>query len=185
MPRTTKTNAPEIQPSTATASEAVNVKTEEKKLVKKYEATDLIPCRSTTQGELLLSGKKSDILYRWSAYSDVTNVEYQDLYSLKASRSDYIYKPLFVIEDEELLGNPMWNDLALLYERLYQNEDMSAFLNLPLAQFKQALIAAPEGYRQALCIEAVTQIESGSFDSMNKIKAIDEICGTDLKSMFA
>lgn len=157
----------------------------EAKEPKKFQANDLISCRSLTQGELLLPGKKSEILYRWSAYGDVTNVEYQDLYALKASRSDYILKPLFVIEDEELLNQPLWSDLKAIYEKLYSNEDMDKFLALPLAQFKRALLAAPAGYRQALCIQAATQIANGSFDSMNKIKAIDEVCGTDLKSIFA
>lgn len=182
MPRATKTTESDLNVETP---DAVTAPVEENKIAKKYEATDLISCRSLTQGELLMPGKKSEILYRWSSYGDVTDVEYQDLYSLKASRSDYVYKPLFVIEDEELLSIPMWADLKPLYDSLYSNEDMSKFLDMPLVQFKRALKAAPDGYRRAICIEAATQIAAGTFDSMNKIKAIDEICGTDLKSTFA
>ena len=65
-----------------------------KKQSKKYEAHDLILVRSITQGTLLFPGKKSGILYRWESYGDLTEVEYQDLYTLKASRSGYLYKLL-------------------------------------------------------------------------------------------
>lgn len=151
---------------------------------KKFNATDLITCRSITQGELLMQGKKSEILYRWSAYGDTAEIEYQDLYALRASRSEYIYRPHFIIEDNALLSDPKWADVKMLYDKIYENENMAALLGLPLAQFKRALTAAPEGYRRALAIEAATRIEDGSFDSMNKIKAIDQICGTDLAAMF-
>lgn len=150
-----------------------------KKTVRKYEANDLIPVRSVTQGELLLPGKKSQILYRWSAYGDVTEVEYQDLYSLKSSRSQYVYGPLFVIEDEELLEDSRWKDIKAIYEQMYSNEDLGAVLRLPIAKFKAALKNAPAGFLNAIKIEVATRIENGTFDSLNKIKAIDEICGTD------
>lgn len=179
MARTAKTTNIENVSSEKISEQATSEKT-----VRKFESTDLIKCRSLTQGELLMPGKKSDILYRWGSYNDVTDVEYQDLYSLKASRSEYLMKPLFVIEDDDLLADPRWADLKTMYKKLYKSEDMTAFLKLPLQQFKKALRAAPEGYKNALCIEAATQAEAGTFDEMNKIKAIDEICGTDLKSIF-
>ena len=69
------------------------------KAVRTFKANDLIPVRSITQGELLLPGKKSGILYTWAAYGDITEVEYQDLYTLKASRSGYIYTCLLYTSD--------------------------------------------------------------------------------------
>lgn len=185
MARTKTTTAESTVEASVTEVESTVATTAEKTTQKrKYEATDLISCRSLTQGTLIMTGKKSGITYRWSAYNDICDVEYQDLYSLKASRSNYVYKPLFVIEDEELLSDARWSDLKAMYDKLYSNENMAAVLDLPLAQFKRALRNAPEGYRKALCIEAATRIEDGTFDSMNKVKAIDEICGTDLKSTF-
>ena len=71
------------------------------KVARKYEPDEMITCRSLTYGELLLTGKKSKLLYSWANYGDTTEVEYQDLQALKSTKSSYLYKPRFVIEDEE------------------------------------------------------------------------------------
>lgn len=166
------------------ANESVQPKTpvvkSSEKTPRKYEATDLIEVQSVTQGELLLPGKKSGILYRWSAYGDITEVEYQDLYTLKASRSEYILKPLFVILDEELLADARWKDVKEIYENMYSAGDIYEIIKLPPAQFKQRLMSLPKGLQDAVKIEVSTQIDNGMFDSISKIKAVDEICGTDL-----
>ena len=148
-----------------------------------YAASDMIPVRSITQGELLMPGKKSQILYRWSAYGDITEVEYQDLYSCKASRSDYIYKPLFIIMDEELLSDPRWKDVDTLYNTMHDTDDIRAVLELPPVKFEKVLKQIPKGFLDAIKVEAATQIEAGTFDSLNKIKILDAVCGTDFKCL--
>lgn len=153
--------------------------------VRKFSGEDLILVRSTTQGELLMTGKKSGILYRWAAFGDVAEVEYQDLYSLKASRSPYLYNPLFVIEDEDLLLDPKWKDLNELYGSMYNNENFDEILSLSASQLKSVLKQMPSGYQNALKIEIATRIEDGSFDSLQKIKAVDEILGTDFMCLIA
>lgn len=156
-------------------------KTTEKVSEKVYEATDLIPCRSITQGTLLMSGKQSKILYRWVSYGDIVEVEYRDLYSLKASHSGYIYEPFFVIEDEELLQNARWKDLIDLYDRMYDSSDINKVIDLPITKFKEVLKTIPEGFKNAIKIEIATRLNNGTFDSISKIRAVDEICGTELE----
>lgn len=150
---------------------------------KKYKSTDLIMVRSLTQGELLVEGKKSGILYRWSALGDVTEMEYQDLYTLKASRSGFVYKPCFVIEDEELLAQAQWSDVKKLYDGMYTTDDIDALFKMTAQQLTRQLPKMPKGLVDAFLIEASTRIDEGSFDSINKIKAIDKACGTDLMCM--
>lgn len=150
---------------------------------KKYEPDDLVSVRSTTQGTLLLPGSKSKILYTWESYGDVVQVEYQDLYTLKASRSNYLYKPFFVIEYEELLEDPRWSDLKKVYDNMFTKSDISTILNLPPADFKETLSTVPDGFKDAVKMEVATRLEAGTFDSIKKIKIVDEICGTDLFSI--
>lgn len=175
-----KTAAPVIEEPVATVE-----KIEPKKIAKKFEANDMIQVRSITQGELLLPGKKSGLLYRWSAYGDITEVEYQDLYALKSSRSQYIYSPLFIIEDEDLLEDVRWKDVKALYESMYENEDLDAILRLSLASFKKTLKSLPTGMQNAVKIEIATRIDNGTFDSIQKIKAVDEIFGTDFITLIS
>lgn len=78
------------------------------------------------------------------------------------------------------MTDPRWKDIAALYENMYKTEDLSQILRLPITQFKKALKQSPAGLRDAIKIEVATRIEAGTFDSIAKIKAVDEICGTDL-----
>lgn len=147
---------------------------------REYNAEDLIPCRSLTQGELILPGKRSGITYRWFAIGEVVEVEYQDLLALNSRRSSYLYGPHFIIEDEELLAQPRWKGLSPIYQKLCNEQDMDEILDLAPAQLKQSLLKFPDTYKKALAIEVATRIENGTYDSINRIKVFDEVLGTDL-----
>lgn len=150
-----------------------------KKAVRKFEPDDLIVCRSITFGELLLTGKKSKLLYSWANYGDTTEVEYQDLQALKSTRSSYLFKPRFIIEDEELVEQ--WGkDFGDIYKNI-EDIDAEDLLKLPVAQLKSKLKKASKGVQLAVKNIAGDKILNGSLDSLAKIKAIDEILGTDLK----
>ena len=156
-----------------------SVKKVEEKAPRKFEPGDMIPCRSLTYGELLLTGKKSKLLYSWANYNDVTEVEFQDLQALKSTKSSYLFKPRFVIEDEELVEQ--WGkDFGDMYKNIV-DVDVEDIFTLPINQFKSKLKKAPKGVQQAVKNIAGEKILNGSLDSLAKIKAIDEILGTDLK----
>lgn len=151
---------------------------EEKKEPRKFAADDMIEVRSLTYGELLLTGPKSRLLYTWSNYDDVTEMEYQDLQALKSTKSSYLFRPRFIIEDEELVEQ--WSrDLKDIYDGLVE-VDVNEMFSLPLSQFKSKLKKAPKGVQQAVKNIAGEKIANGTLDSLKKIKAIDEILGTDL-----
>lgn len=155
------------------------IESEPKKAPRKFAPNDLIVCRSVTYGELLLSGVKSKLMYVWSNYGDTTEVEFQDLQALKSTRSSYLFRPRFVIEDEELVEQ--WSkDFGTMYQDLVE-VDVDELFKLPIGKFKTALKKAPKGVQQAVKNIAGEKIMNGSLDSLAKIKAIDEILGTDLK----
>lgn len=149
------------------------------KTVRTYRDEDLIVCRSITRGYLSYIGKKSGEMYVFANYDDTCEVEVRDLNALRASKSQYLYAPLFVIEDEEFISQPRWKDIKELYDK-FMIEDINEIIEKPLSEFKSILYKLPKGYQTALYSEVATRIHSGEFDSLNKIKAIDEICGTDL-----
>ena len=165
-----------------TVSEEMEVATEPKatkKTVRKFAPDDLIVCRSITFGELLLTGKKSKLLYSWANYGDTTEVEYQDLQALKSTRSSYLFKPRFVIEDEDLIDQ--WGkDFGDIYKNI-EDIDAEDLLKLPVAQLRAKLKKASKGVQLAVKNIAGDKILNGSLDSLAKIRAIDEILGTDLK----
>lgn len=165
-----------------TVTEVIEVAAESKaakKSARKFAPDDLIVCRSITFGELLLTGKKSKLLYSWANYGDTTEVEYQDLQALKSTRSSYLFKPRFIIEDEELVEQ--WGkDFGDIYKNI-EDIDAEDLLKLPVAQLRSKLKKASKGVQLAVKNIAGDKILNGSLDSLAKIKAIDEILGTDLK----
>lgn len=149
------------------------------KEARKYAPGDMIPCRSITYGELLLTGAKTKLLYTWANYGDVTEMEFQDLQALKSTRSSYLFKPRFIIDDEELVEQ--WKgDFGKIYSDIVEM-DVEDLFRLPLNQFKAKLKKAPVGVQQAVKNVAGEKIMNGSLDSLAKIKAIDDILGTQLK----
>lgn len=151
-----------------------------KKEPRKFAQDDMILCKSVTYGELLLPGKKSKLLYIWSNYGDVTEVEFQDLQALRSTRSTYLMNPYFVIEDEELLEQ--WPELKALYDKTMAL-DIDSLFSLPINQFKKRLRDIPVGFKDPIKNIAGEKIRNGSLDSIAKINALDEILGTELKLM--
>lgn len=154
-------------------------KKEIKKDVKTFKEDEGILCKSITRGELIYIGKKSNTKYIFSNYDDTCEIEVRDLNSLKSSKSAYLYDPLFVIEDEEFLSQPKWKDIREMYDQAVAN-DINEIIDKPIGQFKQIISQLNKGYKEALAREVATRIHEDNFDSLSKIKAIDEICGTDL-----
>ena len=149
-----------------------------KKAARKFAPDELITCRSITYGELLLTGTKSKLLYSWANYGDTTEVEFQDLQALKSTRSSYLFKPRFIIEDEELVEQ--WSkDFGEMYQSI-ESVDAEDMLKLPAGQLKSKLKKAPKGVQVAVKNLAGENIVNGSLDSLAKIKAIDEVLGTNL-----
>ncbi|MGN0245519.1 MAG: hypothetical protein ACI4DK_06115 [Lachnospiraceae bacterium] len=149
-----------------------------KKTPRKFEQNDPILCKSVTYGELLYPAKKSQLLYSWANYGDVTEVEYQDLQALRSTKSAYLNAPYFVIEDEELLEQ--WPELKKLYEKI-ATVDIDKMFDLPINKFKIALRNLPVGFRDSIKNIASAKILDGTLDSLSKIKAVDEVFNTDLK----
>jgi hypothetical protein len=174
--------------TTTAAEEAVKEETVEQKPQTVSKATpvehngdDLIPCRSVVNGELICIAKKTGNKYIWSSYGDVTEVEYQDLMGLRAARSRFVFAPFFIIEDEDLLEELRWKQVKELYDNLYSVADIYKVLELPINQFREALEKMPTSFRKTVASEVSHRLDEGLFDSIQKVKAIDEICGTDLQ----
>lgn len=150
------------------------------KSVKKFEASETIPCRSVTYGELILSGYKTKLLYTWANAGDIAYVEYQDLQALQSRKSKFLTEPLFIIEDEDLVEQ--WgNMLKPIYDKI-KEDDLENFLQLPPNKLERQLKSAPEGVQKSIKSMAAAKIASGEFDSINRIKAIDNALGTELLS---
>lgn len=173
-----KTTVEPVVEPTVDVKETVVV---ESKKPKKYEPDDLIPCRSMYAGTLLFTGEKTKITYEFSNMGDFRYIEYQDLLSALLVRKKSIFAPYIIIEDEELLENVHWQEVKKVYDGLYSRQDLINLINLPTSKFDSEFRKLPSGFKNTIATMVSEMITEGTFDSMNKIKIIDEECGTDLK----
>lgn len=147
----------------------------------KHDPSELILCRSVRFGELRLIGPKTHMPYSWANEGDVREVEYQDLVSWRALHSRYLFEPMIIIEDEDIVEE--WKaDLGNLYDDL-QNIDVKAMFKLPHRQFIAQLKKLPAGMKTTVQNMAYSMIQDRTLYDLRIIDAIDEILGTELKMM--
>lgn len=180
---TTKAKEETVNPVEA-AVEKKETKTTQKKVSKIVQKTfnpdDEILCRSITGGELILIGKKTENKYRWANVDDECYVLYQDLQSLKVVRSDYLYAPLFIICDDELIKE--WSDIEELYSTLLSDNEIMEMLTLSPQVLKKNLLKLPAGLLNHIKDIVGNMIANEQFDSVQRIKVIDEVLDTDFLS---
>jgi hypothetical protein len=147
----------------------------------KHDPNELILCRSVRFGGLRLIGPKTHMPYEWANEGDVREVEFQDLVSWRALHSRYLFEPMIIIEDEDIVEE--WKtDLGDLYDEL-KNIDLKEMFKLPHRQFVTQLKKLPAGMKTTVQNMAYSMIQDRTLYDLRVIDSIDEILGTELKMM--
>ncbi len=152
------------------------VKEEAKK--KEFKSNDRIKCTSITSGGLFMSGKKTGTLYSWVDAGDVAYIEYADLAAEVRTKGMYAFRPRFVVDDEDFIAQ--FPELDTLYASLYSKKDLNKILSLEPKKMASVIKGLPDGAKESIKSMAVSAIERGELDSINRIKVIDEIFGTNM-----
>ena len=183
MPRKAKSTAVEVSADKTAAVETQPVV--EVPRVKEYQPYDLIPCQSLTSGKMFYNSPKSNTMYKWDDNGAIIDVTYEDLLAMKQSHSELMYRPCFMIMDKELLAQPRWIDIAKIYSGydILSLSDAEKVINLDVNSLTKALNRLTPAMRAVICNTAADMIEKGTLDSIAKIKAIDEVCGTELYTL--
>lgn len=159
-------------------SEAPVVESKKEAKKKEFKNSDGIKCTSITAGGLYMVGIKTDILYSWVDAGDTVEVEYQDLLAEVRTHGNYVFRPRFVIDDDDFIAEHP--ELDTLYASLYSKRDLRQILELPPEQIRKVVSGLPMGVKEALKGFAADAIDRHQFDSMNRIKVLDEVLGTQL-----
>lgn len=179
---TKKTELDEIEISENEVAIETPAKPASKKAPKKYAPADVIECRSVTGGTLILIGPKTHLQYTWEDYGDTAWVEYQDLQALQSRKSNFLTKPRFIIEDDDLVEQ--WGAMLKPIYNKVTNQTIEDLFELPLAKFKAQLGIMPDGLKDAVKTKAVQMIESEELYDIRKVREIDAAWGTDFVEMF-
>lgn len=161
--------------------ETVDAKVEtvdEKEEKKKFQPEDLIPCVSITPGEMFYSGSKSENLYTFADIDDVVEIEFRDLDYAARSKDAMMYKPRFIIQDANFVA--LHPALDEVYSSLHSTKDLKDILKMTPVQMKKVIASLPEGAKDSIKTIAMTMVDNGTLDSIQRVKAIDEIFGTEM-----
>lgn len=149
----------------------------------KHDNEDMILCRSVTSGGLYFSGEKTKMLYSFADYGDEQEVEYQDLIYLIRSRDKTIFEPRIYVLDDDIVEEH--TELKRLYANMVSASDVREIINLPTSQMRKTIEQLPSGMIEALKGQIATMIDNRTLDSVTKIKALDEVLGTNHLLMLA
>ena len=143
---------------------------------KDFKSTDGVVCRSVTPGSLFVDGPKSGMLYTFAAYGDEAEIEYRDLKGLIMMRSPNIFTPRFIVEDADFIAETP--QLDAFYSKQFSAKDLRKILELPVEEMVTEIKKLPSGAQDNRKTLAATAIGEGNLDSIKKIKALDELWGT-------
>lgn len=149
-----------------------------KKTIKKFNPDDMILCQSTCTGQTFFKGFKSGTIYTFEALGAEEYIEYKDLVAAVRSKDNMIFKPFFIVLDEDFIEEQ--KTLKKFYESMYTPEDFEEFFRLNPNQMVEALNNMPAGIRDTIKSMAVGKIQDGTFDSVARIKALDNYFGTKM-----
>lgn len=163
-------------PRKAMTKTSVDENKEVKKEVKEFAPHDGIMCRSVWAGGLNITCRSGNF-YEFKDYGDTAVIEYQDLAALARKRSDHIFVPRIIIEDEDFLNE--FKQIKDFYEEVYSEGDLKAILHLPSKQMADAINRLPEAVIPTIRSLAATMVGTGEIDSLRTIRTLDTIFGAD------
>ena len=168
----------EIEEEIDEVEEEEEVEVAKPRVKKTFDQSDGIACRSIVYGSLFMEGLKTQMIYSWTDYDDVTEVEYRDLVAAVRSKSKFVYNPWFIIEDEDFLEE--YPQIKKFYTDSYSIRDLKKILTLPVDQMIDSIKKLPSGAFENMKSIAAKQVSDGILDSVSKIKALDQLFDTDL-----
>lgn len=151
----------------------------------KFNEKDLIPCKSVTSGGLNYIGTSGNKV-RFEDYGMIEYIEYGDLRreAQSANPNNYLFYPRFIVLDNDFIEEfPKLDDF---YSKFYTEQgDFEEILDLPQERMVEEINKLPKGCKECIKGIVATKIDDGSIDSVQKIKVLDKVFGTNMLLMLA
>lgn len=177
--------AEEIAKEAEEVQEAVEEKVVPTEQPREFQKDDLIEVKSVFAGSCTLVGRRSGNVYVWETLGEIQYVEYQDLLAEITNRySKYIYEPLLLIEDEDVINKtPKLKDL---YNAMIDVEDIEdSLLNDSVEDLRSILISLPSGLKETVKSVASTLMQDGALYDVRKIRLLDDLYHTALSEQLS
>ena len=178
-------SAEEVVKEAKEVQEVVEEKVVPTEQPREFQKDDLIEVKSVFAGSCTLVGRISGNVYVWETLGEIQYVEYQDLLAEITNRySKYIYEPLLLIEDEDVINkNPKLKDL---YDAMIDVEEIEdSLLNDSVEELRSILITLPSGLKETVKSVASTLMQDGALYDVRKIRLLDDLYHTALSEQLS
>ena len=162
--------------------EVVQEKSFNDKAIKRKEAIDkqmLVPIMNVTNGKLIYQSKKSGSEFHFEQYGDIEYIELYELLTMRSSQRKFLDEPYVIVLDDEVTD---YLGLSNVYKKLTHATEIDRIFKFPLDKFKNIVESTPKGLAHLIISKAKEKIDSGEFDSVQKIQALEEIYNVSLTS---
>ena len=93
----------------------------------------------------------------------------------------HITEPYFIIDDEDFLKQ--FPQVQKVYNTIYDIDDLKNVLKMSPSQIKKIVPTLPSGARESVKSIVADAVQNGSLDSVQRIKAFDEVFDTKFMLM--
>lgn len=148
----------------------------------------IIPVRSGVHGILTYSSKKTfGYIVDWDDYGSVEFLEYSELLSMRNTQRSFFENNWIFIEDtDEYSAEEIYKALVVdkYYSDVVTGEDLEELFTMTPDEINKTVSTLSSGVKQNIASVAKSKIESGEFDSINRIKALENALGLEFSPSY-
>lgn len=147
----------------------------------------LVPVKSGVQGVLVYSSRKTGYQIEWDMYGAVEYIELGELLSMRnTNRGFYKNNWIFFEDTDEYTAVEIYEflDVAQHYENTIVGEDIETIFVKSLEEIRKIVEPLSRGVKDTIATKARLMIDSGEFDSNNRIRLLEELLDVELKPSY-
>lgn len=148
----------------------------------------LVPVKSGIHGVLTYSSKKTfGYTVDWDDYGSVEFIEYGELLSMRnTQRAFFENNWIFIDDTDEYAASDIYKALAVekYYNSVIVGEDLERLFLMEPDDIEKTVSKLSSGVKQNIASIAKERIETGEFDSNNRIKALEKALDLEFSPSF-
>lgn len=148
----------------------------------------LVPVKSGIHGILTYSSKKTfGYTVDWDDYGSVEFIEYGELLSMRNTQRSFFENNWIFIEDtDEYAASDIYKALAVgkYYNSVIVGDDLERLFAMEPKDIEETVSKLSNGVKQNIASIAKERIETGEFDSNNRIKALEKALDLEFSPSF-
>ncbi len=138
----------------------------------------LVPVVSMVVGTLIYKSDRTGATYMFKGFGSEDDIELFELQAMRSAYPKFLMHPWLFILDKEVVD---YLGLTDFYTNVLNPRKMEMYFKLNPDRIKNILQNAPRGFQETVVDQARLMIKSGKLDSVERIKAIEDVMKVKLQ----